>query len=838
MYRPPTLLDPLSFALGFLAGTLFWFLIGRIRGLWIEMRQQAQERREQEELQRIQSLRARYLRHVARRAQGMHLAAPLFSLEEIVLPPRLLAPPPHAWPGEMPPAMDTVETTLPYLPWWPELGTTFGAPPLSVHSLLFTSSPIALLAPTGYGKTVALAYLALLLAQENESLEEKRGTLPLLFHVSELPLPFEETDFRFELLADALREQCPDLNISELIALIQSAVAEGKAVFLLDGYDELPPEKQQEVSQFLRALRRAVPRLQIITTVSPEQVDGLLSLGFHALALQSWERWRSREFVRRWGELWARQVTTEVWEGVTLPSVDPLLIASWLEGSLEGLSPLELTLKVWGAFAGDMGGLDVRHALAAHLRRLMPPEVPIAAAETLALQSLAALQPYFEQKQARQWLREFEPPEVEATASEEVSQKKKGKKQKQPVRPSLSVIDKFVAGGLLQSRRGGRLTFLHPGLMHFLAAHGLSAYGMQESLAAQPEWSGKWGTLTYLVTESEETALLGALLQEDAPPLYRQRFLLGRTLRLAPPKSAWRKFLAQVGKIFQDESLPCAQRAEAMLALALSRDPGAPTLFRYYLGSASADETLCLAALGSGLVRDEKAVQALISLFLQHSSDKVRTAAALALVNIGSSEALLALARALLQGDETVRRIAAEALANDPLEGHATLRDGLSMEDVMLRRAVVYGLARVQELWAVTLLQQAQMQDDHWIVRNAATAVLEQKTDVRRRLPRPLRPPSETDWLLKFAARKGMGIAPGSPATEILLQVVREGEEEERASALLYLRNASSDAVFSTLYQVLYDPASPLRESVYRLLWEMAWAGEKLPHPQKYGLRA
>ncbi len=837
MYRPPTLLDPLSFALGFLAGTLFWFLIGRIRRLWVEMRQQAQERRQQEEEEKVQSLRTRYLRGVARRAQGMHLAAPLFTLEEIVLPPRLLAPPPRSWPGEMPPAMDTVETTLPYLPWWPELGTTFGAPTLSVYSLLFASSPIALLAPSGYGKTVTLAYLALLLAQEDESLGEKRRILPILFHVSELPLTVDETDFRFELLADALRKQYPDLNISQLIALIESEIAEGKAVFLLDGYDELPPEKQQEVSQFLQALHRAMPRLQIITTVSPEQVDGLLSLGFHALALQSWDRWRSREFVRRWGELWARQVATEIWQGVTLPSVDPLLIASWLEGSLEGLSPLEITLKVWGAFAGDMGGLDVRHAMAAHLRRLMPAEVPIAAAETLALQSLTALQPYFDQKQARQWLREFEPPEVETTASEEDSKKKRGKGQKQPARPSLSVIDKFVAGGLLQSWPGGRLTFLHPSLMHFLAAHGLSAYGRQESLIAQPEWSGKWGTLTYLVAESEDTTILGALLQEDEPPLYRRRFLLGRALRLAPSKSAWRKFLAQLGKIFQDESLPCTQRAEAMLALALSHDPGASTLFRYYLESATTDETLCLAALGSGLLRDEKAIQALLPLFLRHSSDKVRVAAALALVNIGSSKALLSLAQALLQEDETLRRIAAEALANDPLEGHATLRDGLSMEDVMLRRAVVYGLARVQEPWAVDLLQQAQVQDDHWIVRNAATAVLEQRIDVRRRLPRPLRPPSETDWLLKFAARKGMGIAPGSPAIEILLQVMREGKEEERASALLYLRNAPSDAVFSTLYQVLYDPSSPLRESVYRLLWEMAWAGEKLPHPQKYGLR-
>ncbi len=841
MYRSPTLLDPISFVLGFLAGTLFWFLIGRIRSLWIEMRQQAQKRREEQQVQLAQNSRIRYLRAVERRAQGMHLAAPLFALDEIVLPPELLSPPPHSWPGEAPHAMDMVETTLPYLPWWPELGTTFRSPRLPLHSILHCSTPIALLAPTGYGKTVALAYLALLLARQDESLGEKRETLPLLFHVSELPLPIEEDAFRFDWIVNALKEQCPDLSVSQLANLIEPALAEGKAVFLLDGYDELPPDGQQQVSQFLRALRRAAPRLQIVTTVSPEQVDGLLSLGFHALALRAWDRWQAREFVRRWGELWARQVATEIWEGITLPSVDPLLIASWLEDSLEGLSPLELTLKLWGAFAGDMGGLDVRHALTAHIRRLMPADVPIAAAEMLALQVLNALQPYFEEKQARQWLREFEPSEVEATTNEveEIPpQPPKSKKQKQAVKPSLGVIGKLVESGLLQLRSRGRLAFLHPSLMHFLAARGLSTYGMEESLTSQPEWSGKWGTLSYLLAESEKTALLGALLQEDTPALYRRHFLLGRALRLVPPKSPWRKFLAQLGKIFQDQSLSCAQRAEAMLALALSRDPGVPTLFRYYLDSASTDETLCLAALGSGLVRDEKAIQPLISLFLQHSSDKVRVAAALSLVNIGSSEALLALARVLLQGNETLRRIAAEALANDPLEGYATLQDGLSQEDVMLRRAVVYGLARIKEVWAIELLQKVQAQDDHWIVRNAATAVLEQMTNIRGRLPRLLRPPSETDWLLKFAAHKGMGIAPGSPATEILLQVLREGEEEERASALLYLRNAPSEAVFSALYPILYDPTFPLRDAVYRLLWEMAWAGEKLPHPQKYGLRA
>ncbi|MFO3796318.1 MAG: hypothetical protein ACK8QZ_03420, partial [Anaerolineales bacterium] len=121
------MLDPLSFGLGFLAGILFWFLVGRIRFLWQEVRLQAEQRRREQEERRAVGIEARYLQQVLLRAQGMHLAAPLFALEEIILPPELLAPPIEPWPGEEMLHQDTVETTLPYLPWWPALGTTFGA---------------------------------------------------------------------------------------------------------------------------------------------------------------------------------------------------------------------------------------------------------------------------------------------------------------------------------------------------------------------------------------------------------------------------------------------------------------------------------------------------------------------------------------------------------------------------------------------------------------------------------------------------------------------------------------------------------------------------------------
>jgi len=74
---------------------------------------------------------------------------------------------------------------------------------------------------------------------------------------------------------------------------------------------------------------------------------------------------------------------------------------------------------------------------------------------------------------------------------------------------------------------------------------------------------------------------------------------------------------------------------------------------------------------------------------------------------------------------EPVVTAAAEALANDPNEGHAMLKDGATLKDILVRRAVVYGLARVDEPWALELLQTLQVEDDQWIVRTAATEVLD-----------------------------------------------------------------------------------------------------------------
>ncbi len=162
-----------------------------------------------------------------------------------------------------------------------------------------------------------------------------------------------------------------------------------------------------------------------------------------------------------------------------------------------------------------------------------------------------------------------------------------------------------------------------------------------------------------------------------------------------------------------------------MAAFVVSRDPGAAALFRQLLGSRSF-ELLPLAALGSGALQDAKALTALEEI-LQAPVGAVRRATCLALVAIGTEKSLEAVAHALLQGDDELRRAAAEALANDPVEGYAMLKEGATLADIMLRRAVVHGLARIDEPWAVESLQHMQLEDDQWAVRNLANQYLEQK---------------------------------------------------------------------------------------------------------------
>jgi HEAT repeat protein len=276
-------------------------------------------------------------------------------------------------------------------------------------------------------------------------------------------------------------------------------------------------------------------------------------------------------------------------------------------------------------------------------------------------------------------------------------------------------------------------------------------------------------------------------------------------------------------------------RSKALTALATSGDQDIGALFRHMLKSETAGERQ-LGCVGLGMIKDDKATQDLAE-GLYDPNLNVRRAACLALVSVGTSDALEAVAEVLLHGDEDLRRAAAEAFANHQEEGHPILRDGATLDDLLVRRAVVFGLVRVRDEWAIKLLEQMQLEDGQWVVRNAATQALDDLNAFSARIPKPVTPLHETPWLIAFAGDRGLGLTSGQSAVEILLRALREGNPDEQIAALDELWFHLGDVSFPVeIYHMLYGSDTELQEAAYRLIWHFNLSGVELPPPAQYGL--
>ena len=842
----------LPFVTGFLSGILFMWLLGRIRPLLGQIRQNARERREAAQVRRTSGLEDNHRRITLRRAQGMHLAASLFSLDEILQEPRLIAPPARVEPGVAGIQEDIISQTLPYMPAWPELAATYRAPTIGVAEAIAGGSHLVIVGAAGTGKTVALAHLASLAAnlQVRLGADSELEAVPYFYHVADLKFPFEPSRDPASLIINAASEQAPIFDLRRLPGFIQQTLKNGQALLLLDGFDELDPAGQGHVVDWFRALLQAYPRIRIVTTGSAGQCNGLVGLGLSPLALIAWDAPRVSRFIHQWGELWSRTVAVELWAQTGPEQVDPILLNTWLTVDNAGLTPFELTLKVWGAYAGDSVGSRVLDAIATHVRRLAPSGTPVAALELLAMQVVLTQQPVFDPRQARAWVKQYDivedkPLEGAESVAADGLEEEPSLTDSQKIRirrskageavPSYGLLSKLVESGLLISHPNNRMRFLHPVLNGYLAGQAIGDHEADTSLLALPDWDGKTISLRYLAARGDASAVADILLKESDLPLHTQNFTVARWLRDAPKEAAWRKkAFANLLAILQAEGQPLGLRGQAMAAFVVSGDPGATALFRQLLSSRSF-ELIPLAALGSGALKDVKAIDALEEL-MHAPVGAVRRAICLALVAIGTEKSLEGVARALLQGDEELRRAAAEALANDPLEGHAMLKEGATLADILVRRAVVHGLARVGQPWAIETLQKMQVEDDQWAVRNLANQYLEQMQNLDTRVPRPLTSPSESPWLIAFAGKQKMGIPRGGPATDVLLRAFKQGDTEERLAALPYLKRAANDGTINALYNAMYGEDPEVREAAFLAVAEIGADGFKLPHPNQFGL--
>jgi HEAT repeat protein len=732
---------------------------------------------------------------------------------------------------------------------WPEIASIYRAPTLGLVETVTGGAHVVLVGAAGTGKTVALAHLASMAANLKVQMGPGKDAVPFLYHVADLQLPYDSAKDPLNVIIAAASERAPMFDLGRLPQFIQLTFKSGNALVLIDGFDELDPQSQKDVVEWFKALSQTYPNNRIVTTGAANQLSGLIGIGFQPLVIMPWDARKTNQFIQTWSGLWSQTIAFETSSQTTADYIDPLLINSWIGLDNTLLTPFELTLKLWGAYAGDSLGPRVLDAIATHVRRLAPAGTPVAALELLAMQVTLTTQPIFDSGKARAWVKQYEvkddnttdgeDPSSRTITSEKIaltdSQKIKLKKSKTADVPSTGLLGKLIESGLLVSHSNNKIRFIHPVLNGYLAGQAIGDNEADVTLAAQPDWDGKTIAMHYLAARGDASAVADYLLKESTLPLHAFAFTVAHWLKDAPKQAPWRaKAFASMLNLLQSEGQPVTLRAQAMAAFVLSGDPGAATLFRQLLGARSLD-IIPLAALGSGALKDAKAVDALEEM-LMAPSGVIRRAACLALVAIGTDKALEAVARALLQGDEDLRRAAAEAMANDPDEGYALLKEGAGLADIMVRRAAVHGLARVGQGWAIEILQHMQVEDEQWAVRNLAQQYLEQIANASPRVPRKLTVPWEVPWLIEFAAKQGTGISKGNPATDVLLNAFKTGDTEQRLAALPYLKNNASEGIVAAFYHAMYGDDPEVREAAFYAIEEISANGFTLPHPNQFGL--
>jgi HEAT repeat protein len=230
-----------------------------------------------------------------------------------------------------------------------------------------------------------------------------------------------------------------------------------------------------------------------------------------------------------------------------------------------------------------------------------------------------------------------------------------------------------------------------------------------------------------------------------------------------------------------------------------------------------------------GAARDEEAVPALLEAITRDRELFVRQAACLALAGIGTQPALEGLGQALLTADEGVRLAAGEGLACHPDEGYEMLRDALEMDNLLTRRAAVFGLARVPEPWALEALEKVQVDDAQWVVRGAAAEAASRRRNPPWKVVPPLHELAELPWLVAYAAREGLGVAPGRPALEMLRRVLASGTTEEKLAALDAIGWSGTEEFTLELDAALRSDDSHMRDAAFEARWRMAAPGTATP---------
>ena len=827
-----------SFWLGFISGVLTLGIILRIRVVLPDIAAWFAKRYQTLHLRMTKSTEHRLRQDIVQHTQQLHLAASLFSLDEVIIEPRLMYPILHADVNIDDVYLDITSEVIPHMAEWPELASHYGAATFTIASALTGGANIAIIGRPGSGKSTALAYLACQLARKTSSEEMLKNRLPLFVHVLDLQVHKEYKEV-FDPILEALNSYTSALTQTRLGNLVRSYLQAGQTILILDGLDELTQEEASDIVTWLSNLVSQYPDLQIITATRVENTCKLEQLNFQPLAITAWNEVSRCQFFERWAQLWNQHITPLM--HTAFEAVDPLILSGWLKSASGSPTPFEATLKAWAVFSGDSCSGDLASLMDWYVRRITT-NTPYSyrALERMAAHLILQEKSYLPIDEFRKQSYPYEmiipqqtrnkPEDTQGDVENEALQPNpKLAKTSGLVSSGSQLITLFVNQGVLISHKHSHIRFNHICLLTFLAGHAFASDESVTMLIGQDGWFGKWQTLGFAGRYADLSDVIQSLLSKSKDDILANNlFQIARWLSIAATPSVWRtSILRALTALVHQRPYIDGLAVRAMVAIALSGDSAVGLLFRQWLKSDQSNLRR-LGALGCGFVKDAKAVQDL-SQIINDPDQSVGKSACLALVSIGNKAALDIVVDTLLHGNEDIRRAAAEALTNHSQDGLRILTELAADEDLLVRRSVVFGFMRSRAPVLIQMLERMVIEDKQWVVRNAASNALEVLRQPNPYTPKMLPPVTDLPWLIHYAGKLGIGIQPGKPAQELICSAIDSGDDKEKLLALDYVRIHGEDYAVQYVYQAFKNGKDSIRQAAYNALLALAASGGRLP---------
>ncbi|TVR23036.1 MAG: HEAT repeat domain-containing protein [Anaerolineaceae bacterium] len=696
-----------------------------------------------------------------------------------------------------------------------------------------------------------------------------RQLTPMYTHLANVNISVAEFGRRVdpaEPLVRALQHYVSYNTRMKMARNIYQRLNDGRALLLLDGLDELPTEERARKLDWLARLREMYGEQNfIIVTASPRGYGGLSRAGYTPVFVRPWHDEQSANLTDLWAQNWrklsggGRRQSADI-DAETMRKV---------RGRSRNSTPFEQTLRTWSIYDSP-----TKTGLADWLANYLTARAPSADADTLHERLVGAATLQLEQgyilpealsrliapvesaeaddlptddddtpddisarlddfEMELDSLRGDDPAEGEASGTVEVPAEVAldDKKNQRLSAEALNFLKEMVKAGILRRYRGGRYQFSHVMVAAYFASFALPEMDDDEQIARadDPTWRDAF---IFAAAHTPLDNVVRARMDAPLDVLLNQLLDAAQWIRYAGGKVEWVPgLLRTLGKLFAARKQYPTARERIAAALVGTGDRNAVRIFERSLNHPDATVRR-LSCLGLGALRHGDDVGAIAAL-MGDSDPKVQIAAGLALGVIGTDEALEEMAVMFTQGHETMRQTIAESFAAIPDEGYPVLFDAVSHEDMMLRRAAVFGLRRIRAPWALIYLHDVSLADDEWYVKSAAEqAFLDLQYGIAASGPRRYPQPEQIDWLKRWVDSVGDLASKRESGERLLRRALEEGPAEVQYLAVGNLGQLAAYGQMGTIYSALRHREYYVREAAYRALGDIQMQmGEALPTP-------